>query len=552
MSRLKAVSRVSPSLAIFLCFTVISRAAGLGMEYSVCNLSSNAEPMQTGKFEPTWESLKQYQCPQWFQDAKFGIWAHWSAQCVPGEGDWYARKMYNQGSKQYNYHVEHYGHPSRIGFKDIDYIWKAEKWEPDKLMALYKRAGAQYFFALANHHDNFDCYDSRYQPWNSVKIGPKKDIVGVWAETARKYGLKFGVSVHAAHAWSWYEVAQGADTNGPWAGIPYDGKLTKAEGNGQWWDGLDPQDLYAQAHPPGRKLEWDWNAARGSSVPDAAYIEKFYNRTIDLINKYHPDQLYFDDTVLPLYPISDVGLRIAAHFYNSNMQLHGGRLEAVLNGKVLNEEQRKCMVWDIERGQANDILPQPWQTDTCIGDWHYNRSVFQQHRYKDAKTVIRMLADIVSKNGSLMLNIPVRGDGTIDDDEMAVVQQLANWMDINRECIFGTRPWKVFGEGPASGGSALSAQGFNEGKGKPFSAADVRFTTKAGALYAIVLGVPTQDMKVKALGSAAGLLTGKLDKIELLGSKEKIRWSRSPEALSIKAPGKCPREEAVVFKLTVE
>jgi alpha-L-fucosidase len=552
MSRLRAACWATLSLTTFVCFISMSRAAGLGMEYSVCNLSSNAEPMQSGKFEPTWESLKQYQCPQWFQDAKFGIWAHWSAQCVPGEGDWYARKMYIQGSKQYNYHVEHYGHPSRIGFKDIDYIWKAEKWEPDKLMALYKRAGAQYFFALANHHDNFDCYDSQYQPWNSVKIGPKKDIVGTWAETARKYGLKFGVSVHAAHAWSWYEVAQGADTNGPWAGIPYDGKLTKADGKGQWWDGLDPQDLYAQAHPPGRKLEWDWNAARGSSVPDVAYIEKFYNRTIDLINKYHPDQLYFDDTVLPLYPISDVGLRIAAHFYNSNMQLHGGRLEAVLNGKVLNEEQRKCMVWDIERGQANNILPQPWQTDTCIGDWHYNRSVFEQHHYKDAKTVIRMLADIVSKNGNLMLNIPVRGDGTIDDDEVVVLEKLANWMDINRECIFGTRPWKVFGEGPASGGSALSAQGFNEGKGKPFSAEDVRFTTKAGVLYVIVLGVPTQDMTVKALGSAAGLLTGKLDKIELLGSKEKIRWSRSPEALSIKAPSKSPREEAAVYKLAVE
>jgi alpha-L-fucosidase len=315
---------------------------------------------------------------------------------------------------------------------------------------------------------------------------------------------------------------------------------------------LDPQDLYAQAHQPGGKLQWEWNAARGSSVPDAAYIEKFYDRTIDLINKYHPDQLYFDDTVLPLYPISDVGLRIAAHFYNSNMKLHGGRLEAVLNGKVLNEKQRECMVWDIERGQANDILPQPWQTDTCIGDWHYNRSVFEQHRYKDAKTVIRMLADIVSKNGNLMLNIPVRGDGTIDDDEVAVLEKVANWMDINRQCIFGTRPWKVFGEGPASGGSALSAQGFNEGKGKPLSADDVRFTTKTGVIYVIVLGVPMQDVKVKSLGSAAGLLTGKLDKIELLGSKEKIHWSRSPEALSITAPRKCPCEEAVVFKLSVE
>jgi alpha-L-fucosidase len=542
----------SPALMLALGLATTQSACALDMNFSNTVLNATAEPMQTGKFEPTWESLKQYLCPDWFRDAKFGIWAHWTAQCVPEQGDWYARKMYIEGDKDYTYHLEHYGHPSKIGFKDIDYIWRAEKWDPDKLMQLYKRAGAQYFFALANHHDNFDCFDSQYQPWNSVKIGPKKDIVGIWAQTARKYGLRFGVSVHAAHAWSWFEPAQGADKTGPWAGIPYDGKLTRADGKGQRWDGLDPQDLYAQDHTPGQKLQWEWNAARGSSIPDQAYIEKFYNRTVDLINKYHPDQLYFDDTVLPLYPISDVGLRIAAHFYNSNMREHAGSLEAVLNGKVLNEEQRQCMVWDIERGQSRQIEPFPWQTDTCIGSWHYDRSLFERHKYKSVRTVVQMLADIVSKNGNLMLNIPVRGDGTIDDDELAFLQGLATWMDINREAIFGTRPWKVFGEGPASAGAELTAQGFNEGKGKPFTAEDVRFTSKGDTLYAILLGWPDGPVNLKALGRNAKLVETRVRQVALLGSKEKLRWSLTDEALVIQKPKLKPCDEAVVFKLSFQ
>ena len=523
-----------------------ARLVAMDMSYSTTALSTNAEPMESGKFSPTWDSLKQYQCPEWFRDAKFGIWAHWSAQCVPEQGDWYARNMYRPGDRQYKYHLEHYGHPSKIGFKDIDYIWQAEQWDPERLMRLYKRAGAQYFFALANHHDNFDCFDSKYQPWNSVKIGPKKDIVGIWAATARKYGLKFGVSVHASRAWSWYEPAQGADKDGPWAGVPYDGKLTSADGKGQWWDGLDPQELYAQSHTPGTTLNWEWDEKKGSSIPDTAYIEKYYNRTLDLINKYHPDQIYFDDTVLPLYPISDVGLRIAAHFYNSNMRWHDGKLEGVLNGKGLNTQQRQCMVWDIERGQSRQIEPFPWQTDTCIGDWHYKRSLYTQHNYKSAKTVLQMLADIVSKNGNLMLNIPLRGDGSIDDDEVAVLDGLAKWMDINRECIFGTRPWKVFGEGPASAGSELRGAGFNEGKGTPFTGQDVRFTTHGETLYVIVLEWPSTQLQLQSLGT----LTKPVGEVALLGSGEAIKWSQTEQSLVINPPESKFSEAPIVFKLT--
>ena len=517
-------------------------------------VDTSREPVAPGKFAPTWESLRQYQTPDWFRDAKFGIWAHWGPQCQPEDGDWYARQMYMQGSGQYKSHLEHYGHPSKAGFKDVIHEWKAENWDPDKLVALYKRAGAQYFFALANHHDNFDLWDSKYQPWNSASIGPKKDLIAGWAAAARKAGLHFGLSVHAAHAWTWYEPSQGADKTGPLAGVPYDGRLTKAEGKGQWWEGLDPQELYAQNHPrsKGERMSAMWNWDSGASLPDAAYCEKFYNRTVDLINRYQPDLIYFDDTVLPLWPVSDAGLKIAAHFYNRNMQLHNGKLTAVLFGKILNDDEKKALVWDVERGVPSRIESPAWQTDTCIGGWHYSRSLYDHNGYKSSATVIHMLADIVSKNGNLLLNIPVRGDGTIDDKEEKVLNGIAAWMDVNKEGIFGTRPWKVFGEGPASDGAPINAQGFNEGKGKPFTAEDIRFTTKGGAVYAITLGMPAKALVIKSLGSKAGLAGGPVAAVEQLGSAEKVEWSQQDDGLRIEPPSAKPASDAgVVYKITL-
>ena len=472
----------------------------------------------SGPFLPFWESLKSYRCPDWFRDAKFGIWAHWSPQCVLEQGDWYARKMYIQGSPDYNYQVSHYGHPSKVGFKDIDHIWHAENWNPDKLMALYKAAGAKYFVALANHHDNFDCWDSKYQPWNSVNIGPHKDIVGIWAKTARKYGLRFGVSVHAARAWTWFEVAQGSDTNGPLKGVPYDGTLTKADGKGQWWDGYDPQDLYAQNHPIG-------------APPDAAYINKFYNRTIDLIDKYHPDLLYFDDPVLPLYKYSNIGLKIAAHYYNADQQWHHGVNEAVMTTKKLNEAQRQCLVWDRERGTSRRVEPFPFETDTCIGNWHYNLELYQKHGYKTARTVLQMLADVVSKNGNLLLNIPVRGDGTIDSDEIKVLQELAAWMKVNSQAIFGTRPWRVFGEGAP----AIYAGSLGERNARSYTSDDIRFTVKGNTLFAIGLVWPESGkLIIKTL--ATGTKPANLGKIALLGTDAPVKYTRTTSGLEIELP----------------
>jgi alpha-L-fucosidase len=474
-------------------------------------------------------------------------------------GDWYARNLYLEngplwGTNVTAFHRQTYGHPSQAGFKDVIHRWKAENWDPDKLVALYKRAGAQYFFALANHHDNFDLWDSQYQPWNSVRVGPQKDLIAGWARAARANGLKFGVSVHAAHAWSWYEPSQGADKKGPLAGVPYDGKLTAKDGKGTWWEGLDPQDLYEQRHTPAPDFDdpgkihqrWDWD--NGAIPPDQAYCEKFYNRTVDLINRYQPDLIYFDDTALPLWPVSDAGLKIAAHFYNRNLQWHGD--DGVMFNKVLDAEQRQCMAWDIERGSSNQIEPQPFQSDTCLGNWHYETSIFEHHGYKSAKTVVQTLIDVVSKNGNLLLNVPLRGDGTPDADELEIVEGIARWMQVNQEAIHGTRPWKVLGEGPQMADAApLQGQGFNEGKGKPFTAEDVRFTTKGGVLYAFIMGAPKTAVHIKSLGTDAKLLEAKIARVSLLGGNETIRWSQTAGDLTIEAPRGPVSEIATVFEI---
>lgn len=508
------------------------------------------EPIANGPFKPTWESLQNYQTPEWYRNAKFGMWAHWGPQCQPESGDWYARGMYQEGSWQYKIHLQKYGHPSKFGFKDVINEWKAEKWDPEELVSLYKNAGAQYFMAMANHHDNLDLYDSKYQKqWNSTRIGPKKDLIAGWAKAARNNGLPFGVSVHASHAWRWFEAAQRSDKNGQYAGIPYDGKLTKADGKGKWWEGLDPQELYAQNHPLSEgslddnsiHKQWDWG--NGAYRPGKAYMDKFYNRTIDLINKYNPDIVYFDDSQLPLWPVSDAGLRIAAHLYNKSIKQHG-EIRAVINGKVLDENQRKAMVWDIERGQANEIQPLPWQTDTCIGGWHYDRGLYERNGYKTAKTVIQTLVDIVSKNGNLMLNIPVRGDGSIDEKERKIVEEIGAWMKVNSESIYGTRPWKIFGEGPAQESAAsLNAQGFNEGKGKPFIHEDIRFATKGDALYATAMGWPEDGkLVIKSLAKNSKHFPKEIQKVEWLPTKQSLTFERNEKGLIVSLPQKISDE----------
>ena len=517
-----------------LCCWYVNAAS---QEYLV-PVSEAHEKMQTGKYKPTWESLKQHKTPEWFRNAKFGIWAHWGPQCVEGSGDWMAREMYMEGRKAYQYHLEHYGHPSEVGFKDILPLFKAEKWDPEKLVERYKRCGAQYFFVLGNHHDNFDLWDSKYQRWNSVNIGPKKDILDGWAKAAKKAGLPLGISFHADHAWTWYEPSQRYDQNGPKAGIYYDGKLTKEDGKGKWWEGYDPQELYAQNHEPSElswsnvqiHKQWDWT--NGATLPTQAFVTNFYDRTLDAINRYEPDLIYFDVTVLPFYGISDAGMKITTHLYNKNPR-------SVVFGKILSEEQRKCITWDVERGAPNEIIDEPWQTCNCIGGWHYNTEIYEKGWYKSAETVVKQLVDIVSKNGCLLLSIPLRADGTYDEKEAQILDDLEAWMTVNGESIFDTRPWKIFGEGPIAEKTVdMNGPGFNDGQYAGMSHRDIRFNQTQKHLYATAMGWP-EDGKIviKSLAKGNSYFKKAISGAWLLGyGKVKAKQTREGLVVELPAP----------------
>lgn len=519
-------------------------------------VSEAQEPMEKGKFSPDWESLRNYQVPDWFRDAKFGIWAYWGPQCVEGSGDWMARSMYIEGSDAYKHHIENYGHPSEFGFKDILPLFKAEKWDPDKLVELYKKIGAQYFFVLGNHHDNFDLWDSKYQPWNSKNIGPKRDILAEWEKASRKHGLPFGISLHADHAWTWYEPSQRYDRTGNKAGVSYDGTMTKEDGKGKWWEGLDPQQLYVQNHPMSKASwfdgmihnQWAWKG--GAALPSKEFCTNFYNRTLDVINRYNPDLLYFDVTGVPFDSISDAGLKIAAHFYNHNMATHDGKLEAVMFGKILTDEQKEALVWDVERGAPNEIIPKPWQSCSCIGGWHYTTAIYENNWYKSAPTVIRLLADIVSKNGNMLLSIPLRADGTFDEKEEVVINGIGDWMNVNKEAIYSTRPWKIFGEGPvAESDIALNAQGFNEGSYEKMSSEEIRFTQTPKSLYALVLDWPEDNrVVIKSLSEGNELYPDKIKNVILLGYG-KVPFRRTSAGLEVSLPLEIENKTVPVIKI---
>jgi alpha-L-fucosidase len=509
-------------------------------------ISEAYEPMEKGRFQPTWESFEEnYKVPEWFRDAKFGMWAHWGPQCVEGTGDWMGRTLYIEGTNEYNYHVEHYGHPSEFGFKDVLPLLKAENWDPDKIVAFYKEVGAKYFVAMANHHDNFDMWDSKYQEWNAKNIGPKRDVMAEWKVAADKAGLPFGVSVHADHAWTWYEPSQRYDQKGgPKMGVPYDGCLTKEDGKGKWWEGYDPQHLYRQNHElsKGSWAQWQlidqWEWKNGASIPSEEFATNIYNRTLDLINRFNPEFIYFDATGLPLWPISDAGLKIGAHFYNHNMATHNGKLTAVMTGKILTDDQKKGVLWDVERGAPNEMIPLPWETCTCIGGWHYNQSIYDNNAYKSAATVIKMLVDVVSKNGNLLLSVPLRGDGTFDDKEEVILNGIKAWMQVNSESIYATRPWKIFGEGPVAESTIkLDGAGFNEDAYKNAAANEIRFATKGKILYATALAWPVNNepLVIKSLAKDSKYYNGKIRSVELLGYG-KVKFNRTAEGLVVYLP----------------
>ena len=475
-----------------------------------------------GPFKPTWDSLLDYEAPDWYRDAKFGIWAHWSPQCVAEAGDWYARNIYVEGQRQYKYHLDHYGPASRFGYKELCAQWTLLNWDPDEMITRYKKAGARIFAALANHHCNFDAWDSKHHPWNSATIGPHRDVVGAWAAAARKQGMRFGVTVHQARNWWWFQPCHGADKSGPMAGVPYDGALTEAQGNGQWWQGLDPQRLYGVKHP-------------GDALPDVSYVKNFYDRTRDLIDQHNPDLLYFDDSLLPL---GWAGMNIGAYFYNNSLKRNGGKMEAILNVKDVPVRLVKAVVADYERGLTADIMKYPWQSETCIGAWHYLHFLYEKPGeyggYQNPREVIHWLIDTVSKNGTLILNVPGRPDGTIDGKEIAVLDGITSWMEVNGEAIYETRPWKISGEGP----NVIKAGSFQGESVNKLGERDIRFTrNKANnVVYAILLGWPAEPILVRSLGLSATTCPGKITRVELLGTGASFDWKQQADALRVELP----------------
>jgi alpha-L-fucosidase len=484
-----------------------------------------------GPFEPTRASLRAYEIPEWFRNAKFGIWAHWGPQSAVEYGDWYARNMYFQNGREYNYHLKTYGHPSKFGFKDTIPLWKAEKFDTEYLMGLYKKAGARYFMSMGVHHDNFDLWNSQFNRWNAVKMGPQKDIVGMWKNAAQKHGLKFGVSDHLWITYKWFSTSKGADKDGSLAGVAY--------------DGADPKNFeyYGTCEEVFKDLDWNENG-----IPEAWKIH-WFNRIKDLVNKYEPDLLYCDGQL----PFEDHGLNLLAHFYNKSAAKNNGKTQVVYTSKRAADSAQGTgiCVFDVERGVVESIWPLPWQTDTCIGDWHYNKE--RIGKYKTPKTVVDMLVDIVSRNGNLMLNFPLPASGMLDSDELNVLDGITKWMAINSEGIYDTRPWKIFGDGPQSTTKKEDAAnaGFNESKRKDLTYEDVRFTTKGNTLYAFFMGWPSaqQQVAIRPLSTNSEQKIGNIENVELLGAG-KVEFTRDEEGLKITLPQQKPCEHAYTLKIS--
>ena len=504
----------------------------LAFSFSLLTLNAQTDklPIADGKFKGTDESLKQYQYPAWFQDAKFGIWAHWGPQAVPRQGDWYARRMYEgpfhldrktrkpieKAEECYNYNVKTYGHPSEFGYKDIIPMWKAERWNPEELMKLYKKAGAKYFVSMGTHHDNFFLWNSKLHSWNSVNMGPKKDVVGLWQAAAKKEGLRFGISEHLAASYTWLQAAKGSDKTGPKAGIPYDGN--------------DPKyiELY---HGKADSTDIGW------MTKNPIWQKEWYDRIKEVLDLYKPDLLY-SDSKIPFG--NEVGRNLIAHFYNQDMAKNSGKLEAVYNCK---EPSKGRFVRDVERGALDSISKDPWQTDTSIGDWFYRTG----QKYTTADQVIQMLVDIVSKNGNLLLNVVQTPEGDLEPDALQILEGIGNWTQINGEGIYGSRPWKIYGEGP----STIQKQQKGEFDGikdvRPYESTDIRFTTKNGDLYVFCMEQLKGDVEIEALGRNSKLSNQTVHSVSMLGTNEKLQWNQGNEALVISKPNNLPTQKVVAF-----
>ena len=462
-----------------------------------------------GPFDRNWTSLKGYNTPSWYENAKFGIFIHWGVYSVPAfHNEWYPRNMYIQDSPDFKHHVETYGPQAKFGYKDFIPLFTAERFDPQHWAGLFKRAGAQFVMPVAEHHDGFAMYDCSFSDWKATKMGPKRDIIAELAAAVREQFMIFGLSSHRAEHWWFF--------NG---GMAFDSDVQDARYAG----------LYAPAQPE-------------TLPPNEEFLDDWLARTCELVDKYQPQIVWFDWWIEQ--PIFEPYRQLfAAYYYNRGAQWDRG---VAVNYKHDAFPQGSA-VFDIERGQAANILPYFWQTDTSVAktSWGY----VQDQDYKTVGDLIGDLVDIVSKNGALLLNIGPRPDGTIPQPEEELLLGIGRWLNINGEAIYGTRPWKVFGEGPTQ----VVEGSFNDTKRQSFTSQDLRFTTRGDTLYAIALAWP-QDGRVtiKSLASDNALFSPAVAKVELLGVGEPLQWSRDADGLTITLPSHKPGEHAFAFRITPE
>lgn len=472
-------------------------------------------PIADGAYSQNWKEIsRNYTVPAWWREAKFGAWSHWSPQSMPEQGDWYARGMYMEGSAQYRYHVENFEHPSVYGYKDICHNWVIDKWNPDELMDLYIEMGARYFMAMGVHHDNFDCYDSKYQPWNSVNVGPKQDIVATWEKVARKHGMRFGIGFHNTPGRTWGQFMTtwyNSDKAGAMAGVPYDALQTKKDGKGLWWEGLNPVDLYGPVHDKKNPLL-------------SPYANQFMWRIDDAITKYRPDVIYFDehagDSQVDLGVKMGLGFlapQLIANYYNKSLQWNDGKMDVVVNlkgvGGPYNSFQNnpellplvdRSLVKSTEFIIEPEIRAYSFQTETSIAEWHYKTG----QKYMSAAKVIELLLQNVSRNGTMLLNLTQRGRGDLDPEVVQIAKNVGAWLKINGEAIYGSRPFEVYG------------------------GENLYYTRNNGHVYATVLNWNDSSLVLNALHSDGNAL-GKVSKVELLGSDVAIDFVQDEKGLTI-------------------